>query len=86
MNNTPVTPEELTAAVAAISAAVHAQNQRDYPLCALNWDTIGLRNDLNMNFFSILATTTDQAYFATSTEQLNSIYNQNSIKRARRIF
>lgn len=44
MNNTPVTPEELTAAVAAISAAVLAQHQRDYPTCALNWDTIALGN------------------------------------------
>jgi hypothetical protein len=44
MNNTPVTPEELTAAVVAISAAVLAQHQRDYPTCELNWDTIALGN------------------------------------------
>jgi hypothetical protein len=44
MNNTPVTPEELTAAVAAISAAVLAHNKALYPTCELNWETITLRS------------------------------------------
>jgi hypothetical protein len=44
MNKTLVTPEELTAAVLAISAAVLAQHQRDYPTFPPNWDTITLRS------------------------------------------
>ena len=44
MNNTPVTAPELTAAVAAISAAVLAQHQADYPTFPPNWDTITLRS------------------------------------------
>ena len=44
MNKTPVTSEELTAAVAAISAAVLAGNKASYPTCELNWDTIALGN------------------------------------------
>ena len=44
MNNIPVTSEELTAAVAAISAAVLAQRKADYPHCSLNWETISLGN------------------------------------------
>ncbi|MDZ4205704.1 MAG: vWA domain-containing protein [Patescibacteria group bacterium] len=42
--------------------------------------TIGLGKDVNMNFLRILATTTAEAYFAPSTEELNSIYNQIATK------
>jgi len=44
MNNTPVTTEELAAAVSAISDAVLASNKASYPTCELNWETITLRS------------------------------------------
>ncbi|MEK7461933.1 MAG: vWA domain-containing protein, partial [Patescibacteria group bacterium] len=46
--------------------------------------TIGLGKDINTNLLRTLATTTTEAYFAPSADDLNSIYNQIAIKICRK--
>lgn len=46
--------------------------------------TIGLGKDVNKNLLQTLATTTAEAYFAPSTTNLNSIYNQIATKICRK--
>ncbi|MDO8728940.1 MAG: VWA domain-containing protein [bacterium] len=46
--------------------------------------TIGLGKDVNRNLLRMLATTTAETYFAPSTEELDSIYDQIAIKICRK--